>query len=312
MTTASTADFTPTEERASRRAEAESQIRVDDKQLKAGGQGAAVLAIIVSLALGLFSFLQFARAFVFDFGGLIWGLPLVIAIIILTMVRIQVPNQASVYTFFGNYLGTWSKPGLHVLPLPFTSRTSISLAQMNFESETLKINDERGNPLSVSAVVVYRIVRSASAVFSVHDYREYLSVQTEGALRHVISRYPYYSSDTTVATLLKDLDEVNEEILSEVANAVSIAGIEIVEARINNISYSVEIAQSMLQRQQAEAVLDARTVLVEGSVSIVQDALSQLEKDNSEFSPEAKTALVSNLLTVLVGDRSAQPVVNLS
>lgn len=302
-------------DRADRRERADKLIRVDDKPLKVGNQTVAIVAIVANIAAWC-AVLAYVGSWFFNMADftLLGGafIAIFIGFALSSMIQSQQPNEARVYTLFGNYIGTYSKPGLYVIPIPFLTGSSfVSLAQSNLESTALKMNDERGNPLSVSVVVVYRVARPAASVFSVKKPVEYLSVQTEGALRHVVSRYPYYAADPEKPSLLNSLDVVNDAILAEVSSAVALAGIDVIEVRINSLAYSVEIAQSMLQRQQAEAVLDARTILVEGSVGIVSDAVAKMESEGVSLSEDRKASLTANLLTVLVGERAAQPVINL-
>lgn len=308
----------PTEARDARREAIEAKVRVSEKAVPLiGGQLAASVLIALPIILviwtgfALVGVLSAAAQGVSSTAAWLPGGLFIVSLLLLSFVGYQQPNVASVYTLFGNYIGTVTRTGLFVVPIPFAGKKSVSLAQSNFESETLKINDARGNPLSVSAVVVYRVDKPAQAMFSVDNFRKYLSVQVEGALRHVVSNYPYHSSKADEKSLLANLEDVNEELISAIATATAVAGVEVVEARINNLSYSIEIAQSMLQRQQAEAILDARELLVAGSVGIVEDAVKSLATKDIKFSESEKTALVTNLLTVLVGDRSAQPVIDL-
>lgn len=310
-----------TADRNNRRLEVENKVRVNDKPIVAANQGLATIIFVAAIGLIIYPIIEVIRFLInlagsmalYENGPSFPWIPVllgVVALFLFGMIRFQRPNTASVFTFFGNYVGTYSKAGIYFVPIPFLARYERSLAQNNFESEKLKINDENGNPLAVSTVVVYRVANPAQTTFSVNDFKSYLAVQAEGALRHVVSHYPYDTRKVDQKTLLGNLDEVNDELLQEISSAVQVAGLEIVEARINNLSYSVEIAQSMLQRQQAEAVLAARELLVEGSATIVQDTIKKLGDENSMTS-EQRATLITNLLTVLVGERSAQPVVKL-
>lgn len=316
-------------DRAARRTEVEAKVRVPEKEAPTLGQGPTILVLLLSIVGLVFSIYKLGEGVIGSFmasqaygaeapsaGFWWWAVVLVIAWTLLGFVNIQQPNSARVFTLFGNYIGTASQTGLFMVPIPFLAKHQHSLAQANFESASLKINDKRGNPLSVSAIVVYRVNKPAQATFSVENYKSYLAIQVEAALRHAVSEFPYSSNKEGEASLLRDSDDINDQLTAEVAAAVSVAGLEIVEARINNLAFSVEIAQAMLQVQQAEAILDARKVLVEGSIGIVEDAIERLGSSADGRTPtpltdEQRVKLTTNLLTVLVGERSAQPVIDL-
>lgn len=316
-------------DRSARRAEVEAKVRVAEKAAPTVGQGPTIGVLVLSIIGLLFSIYKLGEGIIGSFiasqtygavapsqGYWLWTVVLVAAVILLGFVNYQHPNSARVFTLFGNYIGTVSQTGLFMVPIPFVGKASLSLAQANFESASLKINDERGNPLAVSAIVVYRIAKPAQAIFSVDNFKSYLGIQVEAALRHEVSKHPYSSAKEGEKSLLRNSDDINDSLTVEIADAVSVAGIEIVEARINNLAYSVEIAGAMLQVQAAEAVLEAREVLVEGSVGIVEKAVERLEKGDDGHRPtvlseEQRAKLTTNLLTVLVGERSAQPVIEL-
>lgn len=325
-------DTTPTVveiDRSARRAEVEAKVRVEEKAAPTLGQGPTIVVLILAVLGLLFSLFKVGEGVVLSIaasqtygaaahpqGYWLWLVVTVVTGILLGFVNYQQPNSARVFTLFGNYIGTVASTGLYMVPIPFLGKDSLSLAQASFESTSLKINDKRGNPLSVSAVVVYRIAKPAQAIFSVDRYDSYLSTQVEAALRNEVSKHPYSSTKDGEMSLLRNSDDINDLLTAEVADAVSVAGIEIVEARINNLAYSVEIAGAMLQVQAAEAVLAAREVLVEGSVGIVESAVERLEKGEdghkaTVLTEEQRAKLTTNLLTVLVGERSAQPVIEL-
>jgi regulator of protease activity HflC (stomatin/prohibitin superfamily) len=219
------------------------------------------------------------------------------------------PNEAAVVQFLGSYLGTVREAGLSWV-LPLTSRQRVSVRVRNFESATLKVNDQEGNPVEIAAVVVWRIVDTAEASFAVDAYEEYVQIQTEAAVRHIATSYPY-DAHTEGAVSLRDAEHVAEELTAEIRERVTLAGVEVIESRITHLAYAPEIAQAMLQRQQAGAVVAARTRIVEGAVGMVQLALERLRaEDVIDLDEERKAAMVSNLLVVLCGDRSTQPVVN--
>ncbi|MGW4847514.1 SPFH domain-containing protein [Nocardia brasiliensis] len=219
------------------------------------------------------------------------------------------PNEAQVVQFFGRYIGSVSEPGFFSV-LPLTDRKRISLRVRNFETQKLKVNDADGNPVEIAAVVVYRVVDSFKAAFSVDDYEEYVQTQSEAAVRHLATTHPYDSHDDT-RTSLRDGGEVAEELTVELRDRTELAGIEVLEARITHLAYAPEIAQAMLVRQQASQVVAARTQIVEGAVGMVSLALDRLtEQGVVELDEERRAAMVSNLLVVLCGDRATQPVVN--
>jgi len=220
------------------------------------------------------------------------------------------PNTAAVLILFGEYRGTVRKPGFHWAN-PFLTKTKVSLRARNLNGERLKVNDQRGNPIEIAAVVVWRVHDTARAVFEVDDYLHYVSIQSESAVRHLASSYPYDSVEDHQVSLRGSIDEVSHALQTELQDRLSKAGVVVEEARLSHLAYAPEIAGAMLRRQQAEAVVAARTRIVEGAVGMVHMALAHLEKDRIvEMDPERKAAMVSNLLVVLCGEQSAQPVVN--
>jgi regulator of protease activity HflC (stomatin/prohibitin superfamily) len=220
------------------------------------------------------------------------------------------PNQAAVLMLFGDYKGSVTKEGLHWAN-PFLTKKKVSLRMRNFESAHLKVNDLDGNPIEIAAVIVWRIVDSAMATFNVEAIEQYVSVQTESALRHIATAYPYDAHTEGQTSLRSSIDQVVVALKKEVSSHVSEAGIEIIDARITHLAYSPEIATAMLQRQQASAIVSARSKIVEGAVGMVEMALDQLSKRSVvELDEERKAAMVSNLLVVLCGERGTQPVVN--
>ncbi len=238
-------------------------------------------------------------------------LSLIAAIFALISLTIVNPNQAKVLILFGRYVGTIRKDGFFAVN-PFTVRKSVSLRAHNFTSDTLKVNDKLGNPIEIGAVVVWRVSNTAMASFDVEDYASYIQVQAESAVRHLAAQHPYDITDHDDAPSLRgSLDEVNEELKTELAERLALAGIEVLEARISHLAYAPEIAGAMLRRQQAEAVIAARQKIVEGAVSMVELALGQLtDKKVIELDPERRAAMVSNLLVVLCSDHDATPVIN--
>jgi regulator of protease activity HflC (stomatin/prohibitin superfamily) len=220
------------------------------------------------------------------------------------------PNEAKVLQLFGNYAGSAREPGLRWAN-PFFTKKKISLRVVSFESSKLKVNDLDGNPVEIAAIVVWKVVDSAEAAFQVDDYAEYVRVQSEAALRGLASRYPYDAHDDEKTSLRGSTALVAEQLQVEVQERVKAAGVQVLEARISHLAYAPEIAQAMLQRQQAAAIIAARTRIVEGAVSMVEMALDRLEKNGTvHLDEERKAAMVSNLLVVLCGDRSPHPVIN--
>lgn len=224
------------------------------------------------------------------------------------------PQQARVLTLFGAYRGTDKTAGLRwTIPFYFP-RMKVSTRLNNFESGRSKVNDAVGNPIEISAIVVWRVVDPVSAVFEVEDYDAYVVTQTESAVRSLASKYPYdfgLNDDHDGMSLRGDTANVADEMMQAIQERVADAGIEIVEARINHLAYATEIAAAMLKRQQASALLDARETIVKGTVSIVESAIKQLEAtDGIELDPERKAAMVSNLMVVLSSGAEPTPVIN--
>jgi regulator of protease activity HflC (stomatin/prohibitin superfamily) len=222
------------------------------------------------------------------------------------------PNQSRVLILFGRYIGTLTEPRLWWCnPFTVVWRVSVSLRVRNFQSERIKVNDASGNPIEIAAVVVWRVVDTAKAIFDVQSFEQFVTVQSETALRHLANSYPYddYSQDTL--SLRGNTDEVRSALQAELQTRLHTAGIEVLETRLTHLAYAPEIAEVMLRRQQAEAILAARRTMVQGAVSLVQMALSQLaDSDLVELDPERKASMVANLMIVLSGDHSPTPVIN--
>jgi regulator of protease activity HflC (stomatin/prohibitin superfamily) len=220
------------------------------------------------------------------------------------------PNQGLVLQLFGAYRGTAKEEGLRWAN-PFYTKKRISLRVRNFESSHLKVNDTDGNPIEIAAIVVWRVVDTAEAVFEVDDYEHYVKVQTESALRNLATHYPYDTHVERQISLRGSTDEVAKRLRSEIQDRLAKAGVEVSEARISHLAYAQEIAAAMLRRQQAGAIIAARQKIVEGAVGMVEMALELLEKsDKVHLDEERKAAMVSNLLVVLCASHDAQPVVN--
>ncbi|OCT16604.1 hypothetical protein A8709_07965 [Paenibacillus pectinilyticus] len=260
-----------------------------------------LLLFFAAIGLSIYSFTQ--ASIVFGF------ILIVVGIISLSTITVVQPNQAAVITFFGSYLGTIRKSGLWLV-IPFSSKKKISLRVRNFNSVKLKVNDIDGNPIEIAAVVVFKVVDTYKALFDVDSYEKFVEIQSETALRHVASKYPYDRFETEGYSLRGNADEVAAELSTELQQRLSVAGVEVIESRLTHLAYSTEIASAMLQRQQASAILSARSIIVEGAVSMVQLAVQQLEAKGLQLDEERKAAMINNLLVAIVSDRSATPVIN--
>jgi regulator of protease activity HflC (stomatin/prohibitin superfamily) len=220
------------------------------------------------------------------------------------------PNQAGVQLLLGRYKGTSRAEGFQWVN-PFIDVRKISLRTRNFTTDTIKVNDKRGNPIDIAAVVVWRVESTAQAVFDVDDFENYVHVQSEAAVRHLASEYPYDTNEEGELSLRGSMDEVSAALTGELQERLGKAGVIVEEARLSHLAYASEIAGAMLRRQQAEAIVAARTRIVEGAVGMVEMALEHLERKNTvQLDDERKAAMVSNLLVVLCGEQAAQPVVN--
>ncbi len=278
--------------------------------------GWAALVILI-LALGLTIYWFVLQIVDLNHGGSASPLALVGNIVLFIGLLITMngfftiePNEAIVLLLFGRYIGTEKMTGFRWAN-PFYTRKPISLRVRNFDSEKLKVNDKRGNPIDISAVVVWRVSDTAQAVFEVENYTEYVRMQSESALRHLATQYAYDSSEHEEVSLRVSIDEVSEALGKEIQERVKRAGVVIEEARINHLAYAAEIASVMLQRQQAEAIIAARQKIVDGAVGMVQMALERLSAEGVlHLDEERKATMVSNLMVVLCAERAAQPVLN--
>jgi regulator of protease activity HflC (stomatin/prohibitin superfamily) len=220
------------------------------------------------------------------------------------------PNEAKVLQLFGKYVGSARAPGLRFAN-PFYTKRRVSLRVRNFESTRLKVNDLDGNPIEIAAVVVWKVVDTAEAIFEVDDYENYVHVQSESALRNMATSYPYDAHDDTQLSLRGHTQSIADHLRKEIQERLLKAGVEVIEARISHLAYAPEIAAAMLQRQQAGAIIAARQRIVDGAVGMVEMALDRLARNNVvELDEERKAAMVSNLLVVLCSERSTQPIVN--
>jgi regulator of protease activity HflC (stomatin/prohibitin superfamily) len=236
-------------------------------------------------------------------------LVVVFALIVSSIMIVQ-PNEAKAVTFFGNYIGSVRDSGLW-MTVPFTVKPKISLRVSNFNSKMLKVNDIEGNPVEIAAVVVFKVVDSAKALFEVNDYEQFVEIQSETALRHVANKYPYDEFEEGGYSLRGNADQVASELAGEIQERLKSAGVEVIEARLTHLAYATEIASAMLQRQQATAIIAARQKIVEGAVGMVQMALAKLENEGVVvLDDERKAAMINNLMVAIVSDRAASPVIN--
>ena len=232
------------------------------------------------------------------------------AFFVLTGLYSVQPNQAAVLSLFGKYVGTVKDNGLR-WNNPFYAKKKVSQRVRNFESGKLKVNELDGSPIEIAAVIVWQVVDSAEAVYNVDDYESFVHIQSESALRTMATSYPYDQHEEGQLALRSHATEVSKHLLDELQERLTDAGVQVLDARISHLAYAPEIAQAMLQRQQASAIIAARTRIVEGAVSMVEMALSELSKRNVvDLDPERRAAMVSNLLVVLCGERGTQPIVN--
>lgn len=235
--------------------------------------------------------------------GLVW------LVLMLGFFTLQ-PNQSAVLLLFGAYKGTTRQAGFRWAN-PFMTKKKVSLRAHNLNGDKLKVNDKRGNPVEIAVVVVWRVSDTAQAVFDVEDYHEYVQVQSESAVRHLATKYPYDTGEEDELTLRGSIDEVSKDLRDELAERLGKAGVIVDEARISHLAFAPEIAGAMLRRQQAEAIVAARKRIVDGAVGMVELALAKLEEHETiKLDEERKATMVSNLLVVLCGEREASPVIN--
>ncbi|HRW13082.1 MAG TPA: SPFH domain-containing protein [Syntrophomonas sp.] len=235
---------------------------------------------------------------------------IVIFILMVSSIMVVQPNEAKAITFFGSYIGSVRESGLW-MTIPFTSKPKVSLRVRNFNSKMLKVNDIDGNPIEIAAVVVFKVIDSAKALFEVNNYEEFVEIQSETALRHVANKYPYDQFEEGGYSLRGNADQVAGELAGEIQERLKSAGVEVIEARLTHLAYATEIASAMLQRQQATAIIAARQKIVEGAVGMVQMALEKLENENIvDLDDERKAVMINNLMVAIVSDRAASPVIN--
>ena len=271
--------------------------------------GAALLGLVAAFLLNVTGLVS---AFVAENGVWFVAQVLLFPVIIFLLIGLFVvnPNQGRVLLLFGRYVGTVKDPGLRWAN-PLLTKKRISLRVRNFETERSKVNDTEGNPIEMAAVVVWKVVDTAEASFEVDDYVNYVHVQSESALRNLATLYPYDTHEEGTLSLRGSTDEIAGQLQTEIQSRLHKAGVEVLEARITHLAYAPEIASAMLQRQQAGAIIAARTLIVEGAVGMVEMALEKLSSNHIvELDEERKANMVSNLLVVLCGERGTQPVVN--
>ncbi len=268
----------------------------------AGAPAAVVAVAVVAVGVGLLLAKLVAAG----------AIVVVLAALLISGFVVVQPNSSRVLILFGRYIGTIVDAGLWwVNPFTVFWRRTVSMRVRNFQSERIKVNDASGNPIEIAAVVVWRVVDTAKATFDVEDYGQFVVVQSETAVRHLASMYPYDDYSDASVSLRGSADEVLQSLHTELQTRLATAGIEVLETRLTHLAYAPEIAEVMLRRQQAEAILAARKKMVAGAVGIVQMALAQLaDSDLIELDPERKAAMVSNLMVVLSGDHAPTPVLN--
>lgn len=240
------------------------------------------------------------------------GILAVIAFVLLNSTTVIQPNNAKVLTFMGSYLGTIKQSGWWIT-VPFTSKDTVSLRVSNFNSDILKVNDRQGNPIEIAAVVVYKVVKPAQALFGIDNYEGFVRIQSESAIRHVAGEYAYdtLGDDSSQITLRSNGKEVSDRLTAELQERLQIAGVEVVETRITHLSYATEIASAMLQKQQSAAILAARKMIVDGAVSITEDAINRLGDDiDLNLTDEQWVKLINNIMVSIISEKGSQPVIN--
>jgi len=258
----------------------------------------------------MFGFIALAIYSLINDGIVLGVISIVIAVTFLASFTVVQPNQAQVITFFGKYIGSIRSSGFW-MTVPFSFQKKVSLRVRNFNSVKLKVNDIEGNPIEIAAVVVFRVTDSAKALFEVEKYEVFVEIQSETALRHVASKYPYDRFEGNGYSLRGNAEEVAAELGEELQKRLQVAGVEVIETRLTHLAYATEIASAMLQRQQASAIISAREKIVEGAVTMVQMAITRIESEGIvQLDEERKAAMINNLMVAIVSDRSAQPIIN--
>lgn len=265
------------------------------------------LGLVIVLALIIGGGFLLATGTMIVLGGLI----IVVAVLAASSLTIISPNQSKVLTFFGRYIGTIREAGLY-LTVPLTNKSTVSLRVRNFNSAILKVNDLQGNPVEIAAVIVFKVVDTSKALFSVEDYEQFVEIQTESAIRHVASEYAYDNfGDGKELTLRSNPTDVSNRLTEELQERLNVAGVEIIETRLTHLAYATEIASAMLQRQQSQAILSARKIIVEGAVSITEGAIDRLGAEtNLKLTDNQKLQLINNMMVSIINERGSQPVIN--
>lgn len=274
-----------------------------------GFAGLVAMLVILLGALGAF-YKGLSIEGVTNLAWVILGLILVVvAGLFISSLTIIAPNTAVVLTFFGRYIGTINQAGLF-MTVPLTRKTKVSLKVNNFNSVKMKVNDLDGNPIEIAAVVVYKVVDTAKALFEVDYYTNFIEIQSETAIRHVATKYSYDGDDNEIS-LRGNVSEISKELATELQDRLEVAGVEVIEARLTHLAYSTEIASAMLQRQQAKSILKARQLIVEGAVEITQSAIDHLtDKQDMTLTQDQRLRLVNNLLVAIVSEKGAQPTIS--
>jgi len=283
--------------------------RTEERRASTASGGLMLLLTFIVLGLMIWSLVDLISHEEVGMVIILSSLTLIFILLLSGFYSLQ-PNEAAVITLFGNYEGTDRNAGLRWV-LPWYKRTKISLRVRNVTGEKLKVNDKRGNPIEIAAVVVWRVTDTGQALFDVDSYQTFVDIQIETAVREIASHFAYDHAEHEEPTLRANADEVAQLLREKLQDRTSVAGVVIDETKLSHLAYAPEIAGAMLRRQQAEAVIAARTLIVEGAVSMVENALQQLSaRDIVKLDDERRAAMVSNLLVVLCGDRDTQPVVN--
>jgi regulator of protease activity HflC (stomatin/prohibitin superfamily) len=268
----------------------------------------ALFMILIFITLDVIFFIAGVKSMDPSFLWYFFPLTFIIIVSLAGLITVQ-PNDSRVIIFFGNYSGTVRETGFWWIN-PFTIKRKVTLRIRNFNSDKIKVNDLRGNPIEIAAVIVWRVFDTSRAVFDVDNYEEFVAIQSETAIRSLTSEYPY-DGEEDKASLRGSPQEVAENLKKQVQSRLEIAGVEVVEARISHLAYAQEIAQAMLRRQQAEAIVAARQKIVEGAVGMVESALLALSRQNIvQLDEDKKATMVNNLMVALVSEREAQPVIN--
>ena len=269
-------------------------------------------ALFVEMGLLVYSVYLFVSIIQTQEFGMLWVFFVLIVVFVLALFGFFIvqPNEARVLVLFGKYTGTVRESGF-CWTNPFVTKRHVSLRIHNFNSERIKVNDLSGNPIEIGAVIVWRVVDSARALFDVENYEQFVAIQSETAIRGLASEYPYDSHEEGVESLRGNPQDISENLKKQLQSRLEIAGVEVIESRISHLAYAQEIAQAMLRRQQAEAIVAARKKIVEGAVGMVEDALKILTSQNIvQLDEDKKATMVNNLMVALVSDHESVPVIN--